>query len=154
MSTNKARERRIQRETVNALKNPPEGVVVTIDEENLDHWNAIIDGPPDTPYEGGKFQLDIFLPAEFPYKPPMIKFATRVYHPNISFFGKICLDTLKESGWVCSMQITAVLQTIQQLLANPNLDDPLNLEVNGLWTSNPTQAKMNARDYTRRFAHA
>ncbi|GAB1222074.1 hypothetical protein ENUP19_0306G0014 [Entamoeba nuttalli] len=154
MSANRMRQRRIAQETKNILTNPPSGIKVTIDENNLDYWKAIIDGPPDTPYEGGKFALDVFLPENYPYNPPIIKFATKVYHPNISFFGKICLDTLKPQGWVCAMQISSVLQTIQQLLANPNLEDPLNLEVNNLWLSNPAQAKSNARDYTQKYAHA
>ena len=50
------------------------------------------------------------------------------------------------------MQTSALLQTIQQLLANPNLEDPLNLEVNNLWMSNPEEAKQKAREYTEKYA--
>ena len=153
MSTNYMRQRRIAREIQLVTKNTPPGMTIKIDEQNTDYWKAIIDGPPDTPYEGGKFTLDIFFPETYPYTAPVVKFATRVYHPNISFFGKICLDTLKEVGWVASMQTTVLIQTIQQLLASPNLEDPLNLEVNNLWVSNPTEAKAKAKEYTLKYAH-
>ena len=29
-----------------------------------------IQGPPDTPYEGGKFVLDIRIPETYPFNPP------------------------------------------------------------------------------------
>jgi len=147
------RQRRIAKEIQLITRNPPKGISVTIDENNIDYWKAVIEGPPDTPYEGGKFLLDVFFPEKYPYSPPIIKFATKVYHPNISFFGKICLDTLKETGWVAAMQTSALLQTIQQLLANPNLEDPLNLEVNNLWLRDAAEAKRKAREYTQLYAH-
>ena len=41
---------------------------------NIRHWVGYIEGPEDTPYAGGVFQIDIQLPAEYPYKPPKMKF--------------------------------------------------------------------------------
>jgi ubiquitin-conjugating enzyme (huntingtin interacting protein 2) len=41
-------------------------------------------GPPGTPYEGGTFEVDIQIPNEYPFKPPVMKFLTRIWHPNIS----------------------------------------------------------------------
>ena len=33
-----------------------------------------IAGPPDTPYESGKFILDIKIPDTYPFNPPKVKF--------------------------------------------------------------------------------
>ena len=64
---------------------------------DLRHWKGYIEGPDDTPYMGGSFQIDIQLPAEYPYKPPKMKFDTKIWHPNISSqTGAICLDILKD----------------------------------------------------------
>lgn len=41
-------------------------------------------GPPGTPYEGGTFEVDISIPNEYPFKPPVMKFLTRMWHPNVS----------------------------------------------------------------------
>lgn len=29
-------------------------------------------GPPDTPYEGGRFQLEIKIPETYPFNPPLV----------------------------------------------------------------------------------
>mgnify|MGYP002716570864 FL=1 len=56
-----------------------------------------IAGPPDTPYEGGTFLVEIKVPETYPFNPPKVKFMTKIWHPNISSAtGAICLDILKD----------------------------------------------------------
>lgn len=41
-----------------------------------DSWTELrgeIAGPPDTPYEGGKFILEIKVPETYPFNPPKVK---------------------------------------------------------------------------------
>ncbi len=45
---------------------------------DLYHWKAVIAGPPDTPYEGGKYQIDIEIPNEYPYQPPKVTVAADI----------------------------------------------------------------------------
>lgn len=54
-------------------------------------------GPPDTPYEGGSFSVDITLPSNYPFQPPKMKFETRVWHPNVSSQTVCCPFPLGES---------------------------------------------------------
>src|SRR5438094_329873 len=93
-------------------------------ENNLFRWRATILGPPESPYEDGVFELMIQFPSDYPYKPPKIWFQTRVYHPNISENGTICLDILKEK-WSPALTVGKVLLSIVSLLTDPNPDDPL-----------------------------
>lgn len=51
---------------------------------DLTHLKARITGPPSTPYEGGEFVVDVKIPTEYPFRPPSMKFDTKVWHPNIS----------------------------------------------------------------------
>jgi ubiquitin-conjugating enzyme (huntingtin interacting protein 2) len=70
---------------------------VSIVNNDFRQWKGYIEGPDDTPYKGGLFQIDITLPPEYPYKPPKMKFETKIWHPNISSqTGAICLDILKD----------------------------------------------------------
>ena len=72
-------------------------IKVNILNNDFRHWKGYIEGPQGTPYEGGLFQVDIVLPPEYPYKPPKMKFDTKIWHPNISSqTGAICLDILKD----------------------------------------------------------
>lgn len=42
-------------------------------------------GPVDTPFEHGCFQLAIVVPDSYPLVPPSVRFVTRVFHPNVHF---------------------------------------------------------------------
>lgn len=52
--------------------------------DDITHLKGSFRGPPGTPYEGGLFKVDIRIPTEYPFRAPVMKFDTRVWHPNIS----------------------------------------------------------------------
>ncbi len=60
------------------------GVELYFVDNNTLHLKGYMKGPLNTPYEDGFFQLDILAPPDYPFKPPEIRFVTKVWHPNIS----------------------------------------------------------------------
>lgn len=82
-------------------------------------WLATIEGPDDTPYSGLTFKLSFAFPANYPYAPPTVLFKTPIYHPNVDFSGRICLDILKDK-WTAAYNIQTVLLSLQSLLGEPN----------------------------------
>lgn len=81
-------------------------------------WTASISGAPDGPYAGGIFHLDIMLPADYPYKAPVIRFTTPVFHPLVASSGSIDLALLHEN-WVPVMTLEKIILRIKQDLEAP-----------------------------------
>lgn len=81
----------------------------------------------------------------------MVRFLTRIYHPNIDRLGRICLDILKDK-WSPALQIRAVLLSIQALMSAPNLEDPLDADIADHWQKDPDGAVKEAARWTRLHA--
>ena len=47
-----------------------EGISVVLDDKDLTRVEAVIDGPADTPYFGGKFRVKLSIGKDFPAAPP------------------------------------------------------------------------------------
>merc|ERR1712216_37059 len=127
------------------------GISASPSETNLRYFNVMILGPVQSPYEGGAYKLELFLPEEYPMAAPKVRFLTKIYHPNIDKLGRICLDILKDK-WSPALQIRTVLLSIQALLSAPNPDDPLDNEVAEMWKRDEPQALKTAKECTQRFA--
>lgn len=121
------------------------------DKSSMNKWEACIVGPPDSPYQGGLFFLDINFGNDYPFTPPRCKFRTRLYHPNINSNGSICLDILKDN-WSPALTIRSVLLSICSLLTDPNPDDPLVPEIAELYVTNREQYEQEARNFTTMYA--
>jgi len=52
--------------------------------DSLTNLRGSFPGPPGTPYEGGTYEVAITIPNEYPFKPPVMKFTTKIWHPNVS----------------------------------------------------------------------
>ena len=91
-----------------------DGIVVEQDETDYRHFRCKINGPPDTPYAGGVFPVEVFCPNDYPMKAPMCLFRCKIYHPNINARGQICLSILKpkteenKEGWSPALKIQTV----------------------------------------------
>jgi len=141
----------IQQETQRILAEPVTGISATPYADNLRYFAVAIEGPSDSPYERGVFQLELFLPVDYPMAPPKVRFLTTIYHPNVDKLGRICLDILKDK-WSPALQIRTVLLSIQALMSAPNPDDPLDNSVAELWKTNEKEALKRAREFTETFA--
>jgi ubiquitin-conjugating enzyme E2 N len=133
------------------MSEPVEGVSATPYEDNPRYFNVVLAGPVGSPYEGGLFRLELFLPADYPMVAPKVRFLTKLYHPNTDKIGRICLDILK-GKWSPALQIRAVLISIQALMSSPNPDDPLDTKIAEHWKANKRAAEAQAKEWTRLYA--
>ncbi|CCJ31422.1 unnamed protein product [Pneumocystis jirovecii] len=65
-------------------------VVATPLEDNIFEWHFTIPGVPGTEFSGGRYHGKIFLPVEYPFRPPSFRFC----HENGRFAvnKEICLN--------------------------------------------------------------
>ncbi|KAA6416095.1 MAG: ubiquitin-conjugating enzyme E2 C [Lasallia pustulata] len=133
--------KRLQTELMQLMLSSTPGISAFPDVEgNLLNWTATITGPADTPYEKLHFKLAFNFPPNYPYSPPTVLFKTPIYHPNVDFSGRICLDILKDK-WSAVYNVQGVLLSLQSLLGEPNNASPLNGQAAELWDKDPTEFK-------------
>lgn len=157
------RNRRLVKEIQDVQKDSHSGVILepfsksttgsdTFDD--LTHFKGVFKGPPDTPYEGGTFLVDIRIPSDYPFQPPIMKFITKIWHPNVSSVtGAICLDTLA-SAWSPVLTLKSALISLQSLLSSPEPKDPQDAEVARMLLTNPREFAHVAREWAIRHAGA
>ena len=108
------------------MTSPTPGLTAFPSPTDLTLWTATLTGPQGTPYENLTFKLSLSYPANYPYAPPDVRFVTPIYHPNVDFAGRICLDILKqgaaegEGAWSAVLNTGSVLLSVQSLLGEPN----------------------------------
>ncbi|DAA79277.1 ubiquitin-conjugating enzyme E2 [Trichophyton mentagrophytes] len=149
------RTRRITKEIADIHADRHSQITVDpISEDDLTRLKGSFPGPPGTAYEGGTFKVDITIPTEYPFRPPVMKFDTRVWHPNISSqTGAICLDTLS-SAWSPVLTIKSALLSLQSLLSTPEPRDPQDAEVARMLLSDPKEFERVAREWAVMHAGA
>eukprot|EP01116_Phalansterium_solitarium_P014548 TRINITY_DN32269_c0_g1_i1.p1 TRINITY_DN32269_c0_g1~~TRINITY_DN32269_c0_g1_i1.p1 ORF type:complete len:224 (+),score=101.71 TRINITY_DN32269_c0_g1_i1:164-835(+) len=123
--------RSIMKEIKELIQSPPEGMKVFFNEESMSAVEAVIDGPEGTPYDGGAFRIRLEFDSDFPNSPPKGFFLTKIFHPNVSAKGSICVNTLKKD-WKPDLGIKHVFITVRCLLIYPNPESALNEEAGKL----------------------
>lgn len=123
--------KQVTKELHKLVTEPLEGIKVVLNDEDVTNIQAIIDGPAGTPYAGGSFRVRLVLVQDFPSAPPKAYFITKVFHPNVSRNGEICVNTLKKE-WKSDLGIKHILLTIKCLLIVPNPESALNEEAGKL----------------------
>ena len=76
---------RLNKEHVELLKSRDPTIILLPIDDNLYKWDGYIQGPPDSAFEEGWFKLSLTIPENYPISPPVVKFITKIFHPNVHF---------------------------------------------------------------------
>lgn len=126
-------------------KNPVEGFSAGLEDDNIMKWEVMIVGPTDTLYEGGFFNCTLEFPNEYPDLPPVMRFVTPIWHPNVYADGKVCISILHPPGddeygyekaserWTPIHTVETILISVISMLSDPNDESPANLEAAKQW---------------------
>ncbi|CAH3014323.1 unnamed protein product [Porites evermanni] len=123
--------KQVSKELTSLTNDPPEGIKVFVNEQDITDIQATIEGPAGTPYEGGLFRVKLVLGKDYPTAPPKGFFLTKIFHPNVASNGEICVNTLKKD-WKQDLGVKHILLTVKCLLIVPNPESALNEEAGKL----------------------
>jgi len=159
----------LQKQLKELLKNPVDGFSVgLVDDSDIYKWNVMIEGPSDTPYEGGFFPAILEFPKEYPSKPPKMTFKTPgFWHPNVHSDGKVCISILHEAKedkfnqqekmsekWRPILGVEAVLLSVVSLLSDPNFESPANIDASVMLKKDPEGYRKKIRRLVRKSQDA
>ena len=115
-------------------------------------WDATIQGPDDTPYAGGEFEVSIKFPKTYPLKHPSANMKTKCYHMNINDKGKVCCAIL-DNEWNVDCTTADVARSIYGLLKEPMPDSAINEDALTLYVDNEKEYIKIATQFTQKFAN-
>ncbi|KAG8231127.1 hypothetical protein J437_LFUL010453 [Ladona fulva] len=164
---NSWRRNRLRSELKNLRTDPPEGIRATPLDRECCHWQATITGPTGSPYEGGLFYLYLQVPysyneasnhifvfhltKSYPMFPPVVRFVTRIFHPNVSRHGDVGIDSI-HYNWSLALTLSKVLISVQSLLTDPYTEVCMEPRVGELYNQDRKTFEDVARAWTWRYA--
>ncbi|XP_054576830.1 ubiquitin-conjugating enzyme E2 U isoform X2 [Eptesicus fuscus] len=133
----------LQRDLRELEENKYKGITAFPVSEDQMKWEASIEGLKDTIWHGIFFPLTINFTPEYNLVPPIVKFKIVPFHPNDQRTGRPCIDFLDNpSKWKTSYTLSSILLTLQVMLSNPVLENPVNLEAAQILTESESIYKL------------
>ncbi|KYM75407.1 Ubiquitin-conjugating enzyme E2 5A [Atta colombica] len=151
MEENSWRRNRLRSELKSLRIDPPEGIEAMPLDHMCCHWQATITGPVGSPYEGGLFYLYLQVPFSYPMCPPIVRFLTKILHPNVSRHGDVGIDSIHHN-WSLALTISKVLISVQSLLTDPYCQVCMEPELGEMYMSDREKFEEVARAWTWRYA--
>lgn len=121
------------------------------------HWNAIMRGPKNSPYNGYMFQFEIEFKDNYPNEPPKVTYKPTnfskipIYHMNISCNGDVCVSSIKRDytnpNWKPAANISEILLSIFVIFCKPNPKSPYQGELAKIYNKDPKEYEQNVKEY-------
>lgn len=147
----KSGRRKILQDLKKLQTDPLEFAEINANEKNINNWEIIYYGPKDTPYEDGKFTLQVKFSNSYGIQAPNVKFETEIFHMNVSATGAICMSLLVDE-WDISNTMSDVLIELDELMHNPDPSSALNMDALLLFVDNKNAHNQMAAEWTQKYA--
>ncbi|WWD02636.1 hypothetical protein V865_000676 [Kwoniella europaea PYCC6329] len=155
--------RRLMKEYKDLTADPLQDTITAgpISEDNMLEWEALIQGPEGTPYEGGVFAAKLVFPSDYPLNPFTITFDPPLLHPNIYPNGVVCISILHPPGddplhyesaserWSPVQGVRSVLLSVLSMLAEPNIESGADVECCKLYRDNKPEFERRVREQVK-----
>ena len=104
-------------------------------------WILTIPGPPQSPYAGKSYDLEIRYESTYPFSAPFLRFRTPFFHPNITPTGR--MSNLLTGVWSPFNSIQTIYDNAIQIMKSPIKEYPYNDEAVELWGTEAFQTRVN-----------
>ncbi|XP_004714963.1 ubiquitin/ISG15-conjugating enzyme E2 L6 [Echinops telfairi] len=115
--------------------------------DNILVWHMLL-LPSEPPYNLKAFNVSLIFPEDYPFKPPKIRFTTKIYHPNVEESGQVCLPITSNENWKPCTKTRQVLEALNMMVNQPDLGQPLRIELAEMLTQNRKQFYQSAQKFT------
>ncbi|CAH1153642.1 unnamed protein product [Phaedon cochleariae] len=128
-----------------------------MNEHDLSKFILIVK-PAEGYWEGGIFRFEISVTDEYNMVPPVVKCSTRLWHPNITESGEVCLSLLRRHsvdgmGWSPIRRLNDVVWGLHALFTDLlNFEDPLNVEAADMYRHSKEEFKIKVMEYVANYA--
>lgn len=152
------RDKLLVGEVQDMMHHIPHTCQVQFDDPDRLHSFCLVITPDDGYWLGGTFRFHIEVPNEYNIVPPLARCLTRIWHPNITEDGNICLSLLRQNshdalGWAPTRKLRDVVWGLNSLFTDLlNFDDPLNIEAAELYERDKKAFVEKVRYYIQSFA--
>ncbi|KAI5275016.1 Ubiquitin-conjugating enzyme E2 7, partial [Ascosphaera acerosa] len=156
-------QKRLFQEYKMLCTSPPDGITAgPVSEDDMFKWEALIQGPEGTPFEGGVFACELTFPRDYPLSPPKMRFLSPIFHPNVYANGGVCISILHPPGddpnhyehaserWSPIQSVEKILISVMSMLAEPNDESPANVEAAVMWRERRPEYEKKVREEVRR----
>ncbi|TID23025.1 ubiquitin-conjugating enzyme [Venturia nashicola] len=158
-----AAQKRLLVEYKNLTNDPPDGITAgPSNEDDMFVWEALIQGPEGTPFEGGIFPAELKFPRDYPLSPPTMRFTCELWHPNVYSNGMVCISILHTPGddqfgyekaeerWSPIQSVEKILISVMSMLAEPNDESPANVDAARMWREKRAEYEKIVRQNVRK----
>ena len=131
--------------------NPDIEATITMINDETGECDGTLMGPVGSAYEGGLFQLNFTFKAAYPFKPPVVRFTTRVYHPNITQDGQLSIAILCDQ-WSPALRQSNIVNSLYELLLAPSPNDAMDPNIGHEYLHDRARFEERARQATVEYA--
>ena len=133
-------------------RQPIPGVTIEPTEADVMIWNIYIDGPEGTPFVGGRFCVNLNFTDNYPFKPPKIKFTTKIYHPGVKTdTGEICTQAI-DQNWVPTLNAKFVIEAIMTILQTPSAENAQEIAIAQQFQTSRSAWEATAAEWVAQYA--
>ncbi|XP_021943909.1 NEDD8-conjugating enzyme UBE2F [Folsomia candida] len=135
---------------------PPSVTLTHPDPDKLHEFTVTVQ-PEEGHWARGKFVFNVVVTEEYNFAPPIVKCRTRLWHPNITEEGSVCLSLLRQSsidelGWAPTRTLKDVVWGVNALFTDLlNFEDPLNPSASEQYHSDPKQFQRKVKEFISKY---